>query len=107
MRHVISFILVCAATAAAQPATANLKNTTGVAVGTVTLTEGPQGVVVHASLVSLPPGTHAFHVHQTGQCEPPFTSAGGHFNPATKQHGILNPLGMHAGDLGNIEVAAA
>ena len=50
------------------------------------------------------PGTHAFHVHQVGKCEPPFKSAGDHFNPSTKKHGLLDKGGGHAGDLPNIYV---
>ena len=45
------------------------------------------------------------HIHETGACTPPdFTSAGGHFNPASKRHGLLNPEGPHAGDLPNLLV---
>ena len=51
-------------------------------------------------------GTYAFHIHAIGKCEPPFESAGGHFNPGGKQHGKDNPQGAHAGDLPNIEVPA-
>ena len=55
----------------------------------------------------MPPGTHAFHVHTVGTCTAPdFASAGGHFNPAGKQHGKDNPNGHHAGDLPNFEVNA-
>ena len=35
-----------------------------------------------------------------------FTSAGGHLNPAARQHGIENPMGMHAGDMPNIQVGS-
>ena len=87
-------------------AMAMLKDAQGKSVGMVTITDTPHGVLLHAALMGLPAGTHAFHIHTTGTCEPPFTSAGGHFNPATKQHGIANPMGMHAGDLPNIEVGA-
>lgn len=108
MLRLMTLLLVALLAALARPAgaqaKAELKNTDGRAVGTVTLTDTPFGVLVHASLTGLPTGTHAFHFHQTGVCESPFTSAGGHFNPTSRQHGIQNPMGMHAGDLPNIEV---
>ena len=31
-------------------------------------------------------------------------SAGGHFNPFDKHHGLQNPAGPHAGDLPNVTV---
>ena len=98
-------VITLAPVAGAQ-AKADLKDATGKAVGSVTLTETTHGALLHATLMGLPAGTHAFHIHTTGTCEAPFTSAGGHFNPATKQHGIANPAGMHAGDLPNFEVGA-
>ena len=52
-------------------------------------------------------GAHAFHVHTIGACEPPFKSAGGHYNPTGAQHGMDNPEGMHAGDMPNIHVGAS
>jgi Cu-Zn family superoxide dismutase len=45
-------------------------------------------------------------VHETGKCEPPFKTAGGHFNPSGKKHGMKNPAGMHGGDMPNINVGA-
>ena len=74
--------------------------------GTVTLTDTPHGVMMHVVLTNVPEGVHAFHVHTTGQCVAPFTTAGGHFNPTSKQHGVENPMGMHAGDMPNITVPA-
>jgi Cu-Zn family superoxide dismutase len=91
---------------AAETAKADLKNETGQSMGSVTLTDTPHGVLLHVVLTGVPPGAHAFHVHATGKCEPPFTTAGGHFNPATKQHGAENAMGMHAGDMPNITVPA-
>lgn len=95
------------ATPAPAQAVAVLKNAKGQKVGTVTLTEAPHGVMVKGELMHLSPGPHAIHIHETGKCEAPkFTSAGGHFNPAHKQHGFMVPEGMHAGDLPNLIVPA-
>jgi Cu-Zn family superoxide dismutase len=52
-------------------------------------------------------GAHGIHVHAVGRCEAPFTTAGGHFNPANRQHGFRNPNGPHLGDLPNIDTPAA
>jgi superoxide dismutase, Cu-Zn family len=101
---VIGWSAVAFAQGPADQAKAELKNAQGETVGEALLTETPHGVLIRTTLHGLPEGTHAFHIHQTGKCEPPFTTAGGHFNPSGKQHGIENPLGMHAGDLPNIHV---
>ena len=86
-------------------ATAALKNAEGDSVGSVALKQGPQGTLLHARLTGLPPGTHAIHVHTVGACEPPdFESAGGHYNPDQKKHGLFREDGFHAGDLPNIHV---
>ncbi len=87
-------------------AKANLYNTEGKEIGTATLIESPDGVVINLEAANLPPGIHAFHIHETGKCEgPDFQSAGGHFNPYGRKHGVKNPEGWHNGDLPNIEVA--
>ena len=55
----------------------------------------------------LTPGNHGVHVHGAGLCEgPDFKTAGGHFNPAAKQHGLENPMGHHGGDMPNLVVGA-
>ena len=80
-------------------------NSKGEPVGSATLTQGPQSVTIALEVSQLPPGKHGFHIHAIGKCDPPdFQTAGGHFNPFGKKHGLKNPEGPHAGDLSNLEV---
>jgi Cu-Zn family superoxide dismutase len=82
-----------------------LVNAQGQKVGEARLTETAQGVTINLILENLPPGVHAFHIHQKSDCNAPdFMTAGGHFNPYGKKHGLKNPQGPHAGDLPNITV---
>jgi Cu-Zn family superoxide dismutase len=92
--------------------TVELKNAKGESVGTATITENKGskgGVTIKLIAKNLPPGQHAFHIHQTAKCEAPgFTTAGGHFNPEGSHHGINNPATPHphAGDMNNFTVKA-
>jgi Cu-Zn family superoxide dismutase len=95
--------------AANKPVTVTLKDAMGKTVGTAKLTDGSggKGVKITASLMGLPDGEHAFHIHTTAKCEAPgFTTAGGHFNPEGKHHGINNPMDPkpHDGDMANFTV---
>jgi Cu-Zn family superoxide dismutase len=93
--------------AAAAEATAEMKDPGGATVGTVTLREVPHGVLLTARFSALPAGPHGFHVHAVGDCTPPFTSAGGHFNPGGAKHGLAADGGHHAGDMANLLVPAS
>ncbi|MBN8965594.1 MAG: superoxide dismutase family protein [Rhizobiales bacterium] len=87
----------------AELANAQIKDSSGKAVGDADLTQTPAGVLIKLQLKGIKPGEHAFHIHAVGKCEAPFTSAGGHFNPGSHKHGMMaGPA--HAGDMPNLHV---
>jgi superoxide dismutase, Cu-Zn family len=83
-------------------------NSDGQEIGEATVTESSSGVLIRLQLQRHPAkiaaGVHAFHIHEVGECAPPFKSAGAHWNPTKKKHGFLDKQGAHVGDLPNIHV---
>ena len=87
-----------------------MRDSAGRDLGTLRVLLASEGPRVSGTLTGLPPGEHGFHFHQVGRCEAAdttaFATALGHYNPAGRKHGTLNPDGPHAGDLPNITVGA-
>lgn len=80
----------------------NVKSDKGADLGTASFKQTKKGKLsITLALKGVPEGEHAIHIHQKPLCDAPdFKTAGGHFNPDTKQHGTQNPMGHHNGDLG-------
>ena len=105
----IASLAACAATPMSSPPsqTTPLLDASGATVGQLTYRADATGTHLDLRATGLSPGAHGVHVHMVGRCDGPgFTTAGGHWNPATKLHGHRNPGGWHAGDLGNLTAGA-
>jgi len=75
--------------------------------GTVKLEDMKEGLKISADLMGVPPGQHAFHIHEFGSCEDEGKAAGSHYNPSGHPHGDAIKMGIkktHAGDFGNITI---
>ncbi|NGP46618.1 superoxide dismutase family protein [Bacillaceae bacterium SIJ1] len=97
----------CGQTNALAPKEVTMMNADGDKVGKATFSQAAKGVKIHLEVQGLTTGPHGLHIHEFGSCESPdFTSAGNHFNPDKKDHGLMNAKGAHAGDLPNIEADA-
>ena len=88
---------------------ATISNAAGERRGTAELWQDIDRIVhVDVQLTGLPPGPHGIHFHEVGKCEPEgataFASAGSHFNPLGRQHGLDNPAGPHGGDAPNFTI---
>ena len=104
----IAIPAVAAADDAAPKATpktahASFIDASGATIGAATLTATPNGVLIEAKLSKIPPGVHAFHIHEKGVCDAAsgFKSAGGHYSVETQKHGFMTEHGPHAGDVVN------
>ncbi len=75
----------------------------GASIGTVTLSDGPNGLVIQPNLKQLAPGEHGFHVHATPDCgaanNAAGMAAGGHFDPAKSEKHLGPKAAGHLGDL--------
>ena len=85
---------------------AEIRDAAGRTLGTLELRSNGNVILLTGSLRGVPPGSHGLHLHETGRCDPPFESAGGHWNPSKRRHGLENPQGPHLGDLANLDALA-
>ena len=91
-------------------AVALIVNANGTPIGTAQLWQEQNGTVnIDIASLALPAGTHGIHFHEVGMCDggsTAFSTAGAHYNPLAKEHGLENPRGPHAGDAPNIVTPA-
>lgn len=87
-------------------ASAEIFNANGDRIGSAELVQTPtDAVLIRLQLHGLEPGVHGFHIHETGRCSAPdFSSAGGHYAPRGRSHGLMHHHGAHGGDLLNLHV---
>ncbi len=84
---------------------------TGGSLGSGVIWQDPLGIVhVDAQVRGLQPGNHGIHFHEVGRCDGAgslaFSSAGAHFNPGSRKHGLSASDGPHAGDAPNVMVGS-
>lgn len=107
VKLIICLLLLSACQLQDKPKTAisvDMYNATNDMVGTAKLTEHPDGVKLKLKIAGVTSGYHGVHIHEIANCEAPtFKSAGNHFNPKDKEHGLMNAKGAHLGDLPNVE----
>lgn len=71
--------------------------------GTAKFTQSGKNVELDLNVYKLTPGLHAVHIHEKGDCSAADgSSAGGHWNPTTENHGKWGHDEHHMGDIGNL-----
>jgi len=106
---VLVVIVGCAGEApTGKRATAPLESRSGSTMtGVVGFSDAGSQVTVTVTVSGATPGTHASHIHVTGDCTAAdATSAAGHWNPDMMNHGLPSATPHHLGDLGNFTVGA-
>ena len=89
-------------------ARASLIDAQGKDSGTASIIGTPGKLTMRIDAKGVPAGAHGIHLHQVGKCDAPaFDSAGPHWNPAGRKHGLENSNGPHAGDFPNVEADSA
>lgn len=110
----LSTMSVAAAEEANIPVTLIDEGGIGASIGTITASDGPDGLQLKPQLTGLPPGLHGFHVHENGDCGSrekdgkmvAGLAAGGHWDPDGTGH-HEGPAGKgHKGDLPPLAVNA-
>ena len=96
--------------------TMNMVNEQGIgkSIGTIVLSEGPNGLLLTPKLTDLTPGLHGFHVHQNPSCAPgekdgkqvAGLAAGGHYDPVGSGKHEGHEGKGHLGDLPALSVNA-
>lgn len=86
---------------------ASLRDAAGRTMAQATATQVEQGIRLRIDANGFGPGGHGIHIHAVGRCDPPsFDSAGPHWNPTDRLHGLQNPQGAHRGDMPNLIIGA-
>jgi Cu-Zn family superoxide dismutase len=110
----IILLAACASTATSNriaAATAVIRDASGAERGSADIWQDRDNIVhVDVQVSGMPPGPHGIHFHEVGRCDTSgttaFATAGAHYNPLGRQHGLDNSAGPHAGDAPNFTVAA-
>jgi Cu-Zn family superoxide dismutase len=102
---VLAAALALVACGEEKQATISLESRSGSSTtGTAAFKEDSDQVTLTLEVSGATPGKHGAHIHQNGDCSAAdASSAGGHWNPASKTHGTAD-TNHHLGDLGNIDI---